>query len=193
MTIIVPYRNRQNQLQVFLKHMAAYLPQAAIVVIEQAEGKPFNRAALLNAAYLETLPDHFTAHDVDHLPLSVDYTPTHGVTQLASSVIQTHGFLGAVTMYDYTTFERAGGYHNDYYSRGEDNECAHNLARLSIPVTERFGVFDLQPHPRTGPEFIPWLWAKSKQRRVVQDQLGQCKYKVISHTEKDYTHIKVEL
>jgi glycosyl transferase family 7 (putative galactosyltransferase) len=190
MTIIVPYRDRSQHLTAFLKHMAAYLPGAAILVVEQADNRPFNRAALINVGFLECQPDYLIAHDVDMLPLTVDYRPTPGVTQLAYSTIQRHGYLGGVTMFDADTFRQVGGYNNDYYHRAEDNEMAANLHRLGIPVLNRFGEFDLQPHERTGPEFIPWLWTKSKRPRVVQDQLGACRYEVI---EREPGHLKIIL
>lgn len=190
MTLIIPYRDRPHQLETFLNHMSAYIPEADILIVEQADNKAFNRGRLLNIGFIECQAAHVVMHDVDHLSLAVDYTPTAGVTQLASSEIQRFGFLGGVTMYDADTFRRVGGYHNDYFSRAEDNEMAHNLGRLGVRVAERFGVFDLQPHPRNGAEFIPWLWAKSKQRRPVQDQLSCCQYQIV---ERLTGHIKVKL
>lgn len=187
MTIIVPYRNRESQLTAFIKHMAAYLPGAAILIVEQADNKPFNRGKLINCAVIESQPDYFAAHDVDMLDLSVDYSERIGVTQLASSEIQTHGYLGGVTMFDIDTFKRLGGYHNDYFSRSEDCELYFNCLRLRIPVINRFGVYDMLPHERSGPEFIPWLWAKSKQQRAIQNQLSVCKYEVVSSEQFD-TH-----
>lgn len=193
MHIIVPYRNRPDHLTAFIKHMSAYLPGADIVVVEQADNKPFNRAKLLNVGFLETNPDFFCAHDVDHLPLSLDYSPKIGVTQLASSQIQLHGFLGGVTMFDNKTFRKVGGYDNDFFHRAEDNSLMFNLSRLGIPVINRFGVFDLQPHPRSGPEFIPALWAKARRLRMIQDQLSICQYQITDRIETDYLHLKVKL
>lgn len=193
MTIIVPYRDRPHQLPIFVKHMSAYLTGADIVVVEQADNKPFNRAKLINAGFAETKPEFFVAHDIDMLALAVDYTPTKGVTQLAGNEIQKTGYLGGVTMFDAVTFRKAGGYNNSYYHRAEDNEMAFQLARLGIKPAERFGVFDLQPHPRRGPEFIPALWAKSKQARWEWNQIDTCKYEIISREETNYLHLKIKL
>lgn len=193
MTIITPYRDRPNQLPIFLKHMRTYLPGAHLVIVEQADNKPFNRGKLLNVGWLETLPEYAVMHDIDMLPVDVDYTPTPGVTQLAGSTIQTHGYLGGVTMFDADTFKRLGGYNNEYFHRAEDNELMHNCIRLGVHINERFGTYQYLPHERTGPEFIPWLWAKSKQRRQVQNQLRACKYKILDRVDTAYTHFFVEL
>lgn len=194
MTIVIPYRNRPNHLAQFIPHMKQYLPDARIVIMEQAEGKPFNRGKLINCSYLETLPSCFCSHDVDMLGIRVDYSFRFGVTQLAGSDIQRFGYLGGVTMYDAETFERTGGYHNDYFHRAEDNEMNFNLHRLQIPVKYRIGNFRYLPHLRTGPEFIPELWEKAQRPREVQDQLSACEYRVISRKEcETHTHIIVDI
>lgn len=194
MTIIVPYRNRKDHLDQFIPHMRAYLPDAKIVVVEQGEGKPFNRGKLINVGFKEICSTHFIAHDVDLLPVKVNYDQKPGVTQLASSDIQRYGYLGGVTMFDKETFERAGGYRNDYFHRAEDNEMNFNLHRLKIPISYRHGKFNELPHPRTAPEFIPELWEKAQQPRLIQNQLAVCTYSVISKVEYNtHTLITVEI
>lgn len=194
MTVVVPYRSRPDHLDQFIPHMRAYLPGADIVVIEQAEGKPFNRGKLINVSYLIMRPIYFVAHDVDMLPMDVNYSLRTGVTQLAQSNIQPHGYLGGVTMFDSKTFERAGGFHNDYFHRAEDNEQHFNLHRLKIPVSYRRGFFKELPHPRFNPEFIPELWEKAQQPRQVQNQLGACEYTFGSKVQYDtHTRIIVDL
>lgn len=195
MTIIIPYRNRQQQLEQFLPHMRAYLPGAKIIIVEQADEKPFNRGKLLNVGFLESGRDtHYVFHDIDMLPISVDYAPNRGVTQLAGSKIQLRDYLGGVTMFDHDTFKRVGGYHNDYFHRAEDNCMRFNLKRLKIPVLELHGTFKELPHPRKAPEFIAALWEKAQLPRNVQDQLGVCEYHVIEKVIFDgYSLIKVTL
>lgn len=195
MTIIVPYRERPQHLEQFIPHMRKYLPDARIVIIEQADDKPFNRAKLLNIGFLEQPGDsHYVFHDIDMLPVEVDYTPNPGVTQLAGSKIQLRDFLGGVTMFDRETFKRVGGYHNDYFHRAEDNCMRFNLKRLKIPVLELHGKFKELPHARKAPEFIAALWYKAQQPRKVQDQLSICRYEIIEKLIfDDYTLIKVEL
>lgn len=195
MTIVVPYRDRESHLAQFIPHMRAYLPDTSILVVEQAEGKEWNRERLFNIGVIEHPDDYYIFHDVDMLPINPDYSPRPGVTQLASSIIQRRDYLGGVTMFDHDTYVRAGGYRNDYWGgRGGDNEQRFNLKRLGIPVFNRFGRFKLLPHPRTGPEFIPDLWERAQQPRDVQDQLSVCDYHVVSsHQQATHRHIIVEL
>lgn len=194
MTIVVPYRDRESHLAQFIPHMRAYLPDTTILVVEQAEGKEWNRERLFNIGVIEHPDDYYIFNDVDHLPI-FSYQPLPGVTQLASSTIQRRDFLGGVTMFDHDTYIAAGGYHNDFWGgRAGDNEMSFNLKRLGIPVLNRFGRFKLLPHPRMGPEFIPELWEQAQRHREVQNQLGACEYQVVSDTqEATHRHIIVEL
>lgn len=193
LAIIVPYRDRKSHLDQFIPHMNKYLPDAKIVIVEQADHKPFNRGKLLNVGFLETDSFYYCFHDVDHLPISVLYVCASGVNQLAYSNIQTSNFLGAVTMYDRDTFERSEGYHNDYFHRAEDNEQMTNLMLKRIFVSHRFGSFETLPHPRTGPEFIPELWQKAQLPRT-KNMLKTCEYQLISKEVHDtHVHLKVKL
>ena len=51
--IIVPYRDREQQLKRFLSHMKDYIKDIdyEIFIIEQSDDKPFNRGKLLNVGY----------------------------------------------------------------------------------------------------------------------------------------------
>lgn len=193
MTIIVPYRSRPEHLAQFIPYMRECLPDARILIVEQAEGKPFNRGRLINIGFLETKPEYIIAHDIDMLPLG-RYRPGTGVIQLAKSSIQPVGYLGGVTMFDSDTFRLVGGYHNDYFHRAEDNELAFNLKRLRIPVLNRFSCYKTLWHSRSGPEFIPELWERAQKPREVQNQLAACDYEVVERQVADtHTHIIVEV
>jgi hypothetical protein len=193
MAIIVPYRNREDHLKQFIPHMNKYLPDAKIVIVEQADNKPFNRGKLINCGFIEANCHYFVAHDIDMLPVDVDYSKGFGIIQLASSEIQPSGYLGGVTMFNEFAFRDVGGYHNDYFHRAEDNELMFHLMRNKNKVTNRFGKFHQLPHPRTGPEFIPELWAKAQLPRKI-NMLENCRYELISKEVFDtHTHLKVTL
>lgn len=187
--IIVPYRNRNDHIAKFLPHIERNLPHMHICIVEQSfDSKPFNRAKLLNIGFLQNKEhEYFIFHDVDMLPLLVDYKPAAGVTQLIKNDIQLLDYLGGVTMFDKYTFEKVGGYHNDYFHRAEDNEMRFNLKRLNIPVRTRYGKFEILQHEKSGPDFIPRLWAISQRPRKKQNQLVECKYDVLKVNE--LTHV----
>lgn len=75
--IVVPFRDRYAHLSIFLRNIHPFLMQQHIAyrifIVEQTNGKPFNRAALMNIGFLEAMKlykwDCFIFHDVDLLPL----------------------------------------------------------------------------------------------------------------------------
>lgn len=78
--IIVPYRQREKQLKAFLTYIHNYLRKQKIhyriFVIEQFDGKPFNRAKLFNiGSVYATRYDFpcFILHDVDLLPMRLGH------------------------------------------------------------------------------------------------------------------------
>ena len=72
-TILVPYRNRERDLKYFLENSYPLLKKnmdnLKIVVIEQVDGKPFNRGKTLNIGFNESYSDYYFTHDVDTNPM----------------------------------------------------------------------------------------------------------------------------
>lgn len=196
--IIVPYRDREQHLLAFINHMhnGAY-KDIPICIVEQDEHLPFNRAKLLNIGFLENQEfDRFIFHDVDMLPINVNYDAgnTTQVTQLASSSIQLVDYLGGVTKFTKTAFLKSGGYNNEYFHRAEDNEMRFNLKRLHMTVETRPGLFKVLSHARKGPEFDPALWHKAQQKRIVQNNLKTCIYSMVDTKQHgNVKHITVTL
>lgn len=155
------------------------MTHVSILIVEQADGKPFNRGKLLNVGFLNTDAEYVIMHDVDMVPLEADYSPRHGITQLARSKIQIQDYLGGVTMFDRGTFQLLGGYHNEYWHRAEDNELMFQAKRKKVPIHNRFNTYKSLAHPRPVLEFDPVLWRKAQFPRTVNDQLGCCEYTII--------------
>lgn len=78
LAIIVPYRDREINLNLFLLHLHQFLNRQnayyAIYLIEPMSHLKFNRALLINIGFIESLKeddyDCFIFHDVDMLPES---------------------------------------------------------------------------------------------------------------------------
>lgn len=198
--IIIPYRDRPEHLAQFISHMRHYYKGQSwkICIVEQDSGAEFNRGKLLNVGFLENATGytHYIFHDVDMLPIHVPYLQYYQkpVLQLAGSHIQIMDYLGGVTRFTSTAFRKAGGYHNDYYHRAEDNEMRFNLKRLDMAVINKFGTYKKLDHERIGPEFDPALWEKAQKKRDVQNQLSVCKYSILRVKEnEDVRHILVKL
>jgi beta-1,4-galactosyltransferase 1 len=75
--IIIPYRNREEQLRLFLNHLHPILGRQNLVygiyVVNQDGFTKFNRALLFNVGYAEAVKDIefwdcFVFHDVDLMP-----------------------------------------------------------------------------------------------------------------------------
>jgi len=162
-----------------------------VCIVEQSQNKEFNRGKLLNIGYLENPGyKHYIFHDVDILPINALYETKGSVSvlQLVRNPIQLFEYLGGVTRFGRYVFAEAGGYHNDYYHRAEDNEMRFNLKRLCINVIEKPQTFTMLEHERKGPEFDPALWEKAKTPRTIQDQLSVCKYNLVQ--EKIFGNVK---
>lgn len=196
LSIIVPYRNRPDQLQYFVNHMK-WFHKVSLTIVEQVDEKAFNRGRLLNIGFIETVnPDtkDVCFHDIDMIPKE-DYPIWNDrpVSQLATSNIQKKDYLGGVTMFTTESFISSEGYHNEYFHRAEDNEMMFNLKGKKIKVANVSMGFRHIPHPRTGPEFIPELWAKAQLPRNI-NMLENCRYELISKETFDtHTHLKVLL
>jgi N-terminal region of glycosyl transferase group 7/N-terminal domain of galactosyltransferase len=140
LAILVPYRNRQAYLDIFLREVPKYLERAngisdyVIYVAEQQSQDLFNLALSRNVAARAALDDgmfgYFVFHDVDVIPLcGVDYGPRS---------FNVAWFLSAgsckVMVAD---FVRANGYNPNFVGWGdEDVEFYHRLEHVGCEVRE---------------------------------------------------------
>jgi hypothetical protein len=144
LAIIVPYRDRQEHLDVFVPHMHEFLKDKGIdytiFIAEQSDDRPFNYGKLCNAVVKELSNDYtyFAFHDIDMLPISdeCDYGYTDSPTHLATNV-ESHDdtlpypqYFGGVILISREDFEKANGYSNEYWGYGfEDLDLLYRLQR----------------------------------------------------------------
>jgi beta-1,4-galactosyltransferase 2 len=203
LAIIVPYRNRETHLTQFVSHMTAYLngKDYEIHVIEQADDKPFNRGALLNAGvYMAPNFDYYVTHDVDMLPIKVDYSYPMEVTHLAGRAEQFNyklpysGYCGGVVSFTYSQFDRIGGYPNDFWGwGGEDDAFLLGLKNAGLELHRTQGEFRSLAHEkvREGREINR---QKFKQGRKRNDGFGCTWFRPIQFEIRDgYILKKVRL
>lgn len=156
--IIVPYRNREHQLEVFIDYITRYLEKQGnidytIIVVNQNDRKKFNRGKLLNIGFLEAKNrgcDYVVFHDVDMLPWSADYSYSDRPLQIANTFIKDGDFnrtiqrnyFGGVTMFTVKDFEKINGYSNKYKGWGfEDDDLLLRCRELNLLLqTESFRV-----------------------------------------------------
>ena len=153
LAIIVPYRDRQSHLEVFVPYMEEYLKDYdyKIFVIEQGDSKPFNRGKLLNVGAKIAIKegfDYFALHDVDMLPLkNVDYsypeTPIHLISKVDKEV-PFIDYFGGVTLFNVHDYKLVNGYSNEYWGWGfEDDDLLYRCIQRNIPLDKvSFGIPD---------------------------------------------------
>jgi beta-1,4-galactosyltransferase 1 len=151
--IIIPYRHRYNQLQIFKRRVQEYLKdkniEYEIIVIEQDDGKLFNRGKLLNIGYTYAKAlhcDYLIFHDVDMLPYKVDYSysdiPLHLATDFISKDDTTRTvfdtYFGGVTLFSVKAFELINGFSNSYWGWGfEDDDLLYRCKINNIPLDKK--------------------------------------------------------
>ncbi|XP_068146743.1 beta-1,4-N-acetylgalactosaminyltransferase bre-4 [Drosophila tropicalis] len=150
--IVVPFRDRYAHLSVFLRNIHPFLMKQRIAyrifIVEQTNGKPFNRAAMMNIGYLEALKlyqwDCFIFHDVDLLPLddrnlyNCPRQPRH-----MSVAIDTLNFklpyrtiFGGVSAMTRQHFQAVNGFSNSFFGwGGEDDDMSNRLKHANLFIS----------------------------------------------------------
>ena len=165
LSIVVPYRNRQEHLAQFLPHMVAYFQRdkldrqipVTINIIEQHGDAPFNRGKLANCGFALTreTSDYIVVHDVDYLPMWADYSWSakparliwHGLTLNEDR----KNFFGAVELLDNAVFAKVNGFPNCYWGWGpEDLELSYRLRIKNVDFDRRDGTYIALPHKHAG-------------------------------------------
>ncbi len=158
LAIIVPYKNREDQLYKFIGHMDWFLGDKfedfTIFIVEQQSPDLFNYGALCNTA-VDYLKDegyeYYVFHDVDLLPqegcdyssLNIQY-PTH----MASKILDIPKFkayphyIGGVFKISKVQFEKINGFSNDYWGGGfEYIDLLYRMNKVipdTLPVVKFF-------------------------------------------------------
>lgn len=144
LAIIVPYRDRETNLKIFIEYMHQFLTLQnltyQIFLIEPEKNVMFNRGLLLNIGYLEALKeidfDCFVLHDVDMLPENLDnqyICNKNYPTQMAISVsiykylekapnYFINEYTGGVTSYSKDIFRKINGYSNLFFGWGGEDD-----------------------------------------------------------------------
>ncbi len=152
--IIVPYRDRFDHLENFKNQIKNYLDDRNInyelIIIEQDNAKLFNRGMLLNIGfkYAKKLKcDYVVFHDVDMIPLSVNYNYSHIPLHLATDFYYAEGekerqifdsYFGGVTLFPVEIFEEIDGYSNKYWGWGyEDDDLLLRCERHQVSLDKK--------------------------------------------------------
>jgi hypothetical protein len=157
--IVIPYKNRFDQLNIFLYHMHPFLQTQQldyqIFVVEQVNDALFNKGILMNACFKEILNlyskrgklfqypfDCVIFHDVDLLPEDdrIMYTCPFSKARHLSVAIDKFNYkmfyyklIGGVLNFKTSHFIRVNGYSNEYWGwGGEDDDMETRLTHSQI-------------------------------------------------------------
>ena len=145
--ILIPYRNRKEHLDIFIKDVIPlfekYLKPFKVVVIEQEQGKIFNRGMLLNIGFNEykNRTHIFYNHDVDIYPNEkcVESFYTHTQYNCNDKFIGIYtppcNTLGTIIKFHKDVFIKINGYPNNYWGWGvEDKALQNRVEFMKIPI-----------------------------------------------------------
>lgn len=145
--IIIPFRDRYNHIEIFKDRFVSYLNLKNIpfelIIIEQDNAKLFNRGMLLNIGFKEAKKlncDYVVFHDIDMIPIDVDYSYSEYPIHLATGFINSEReifdtYFGGVTMFPVDLFEKINGYSNKYWGWGyEDDDLLLRCIKKSIKL-----------------------------------------------------------
>ena len=143
--IIVPYRDRYEHLLMFKSAINDYLTSKNInfelIIVEQDDSKLFNRGKLLNIGFQQAKKlkcNYVILHDVDMLPVEVDYTYSEVPLLLATQRASFDEFFSSVVLFPVEYFEKINGYSNEYWGWGfEDDDLLHRCISSNIPLEEK--------------------------------------------------------
>jgi len=152
--VVVPFRDRYQHLFEFKRKIKDYLNLNKIdyelIIVEQDGAKTFNRGKLLNVGFLYAKKlncDYVIFHDVDMIPIEVDYTyseyPVHLISKFLSrnskyKKIIFDEYFGGVTLFPISYFEQINGYSNEYWGWGyEDDDLLYRCKINGVPLDEK--------------------------------------------------------
>jgi len=162
LTIVVPYRDREEHLFVFTKEMNKFLENLNydIVIVEQYDKKLFNRAKLLNVGFdfKKDTSDYFCFHDIDMIPTNADYSYPDKPYHMATNVSQFGGnvayptYYGGVNLFNKEDFIKINGYSNDFWGwGGEDDDILNRVKKNGFDLYRRTGHYNSLRHTPNGP------------------------------------------
>lgn len=152
--VIVPYRDRKEHLNLFKRRISYQLKEKniphEIIVVNQYDYGLFNRGMLLNVGFFYAVQlgcDYVVFHDVDMIPVEVDYSYSNIPLHLATNFIDQKSrepvnpifdeYFGGVTMFKVEDFKKINGYSNKYWGWGyEDTDLLLRCKICDLPLNE---------------------------------------------------------
>jgi beta-1,4-galactosyltransferase 3 len=215
--IIIPYRDRQTQLQILLHNLHSFLRKQqidySIFIVEQIANQTFNRAKLMNVGFIEALKLYnwqcFVFHDVDLLPeddrnlYTCPEQPRHMSVLIDKFKYQLpySSLFGGISALTRQQLEKINGFSNDYWGwGGEDDDLSTRVTINGYKITRYPGniaKYKMIKHKQEKSNPVNncrYKLMKKTRIRFRKDGLSNCNYKIINSTREHlYTHFVVDL
>jgi len=136
--VCVPYRNREEHMNIFVPHVSKFLTERGIehtiYLAHQCDDKLFNRGLMKNIAAKYAFDDgcdYIVWHDIDMVPEddSCDYSfpndnPQHIAVRISQSDYQLkyEEYFGGAVVFSKEQVEKTNGYSNDYWDWGMEDD-----------------------------------------------------------------------
>lgn len=200
--VLVTYRGRQKQLDVFLPYMHNFLRKQnihyKIYLIEQQDEKPWNKGILYNIGAKQAINDKFPClilHDVDLLPLDASnlYVCTNDPRHMSASIdkfryVLTYDWLvGGVLAIKADQYAAINGFSNRFEGwGGEDDDFAHRLSSHGLDIIRfprEMSRYTMLPHAQE---------KKNSQRHTVMSENAKRTSSIDGLSSLPYQNIKVK-
>ncbi|TKR64215.1 hypothetical protein L596_024788 [Steinernema carpocapsae] len=215
--IIVPCRDREKHLRIFLNNLHPLLQKQqldyTIFIVDQSENQMFNKAKLMNVGFVQAQKlqewDCFIFHDIDLIPendknmYSCVDQPKHmavAIDKFNYELYYWYIFGGAIALTG-EQMEKMNGFSNDYWGwGGEDDDmyeravaAGHEIHRDNTTIA-RYTMIKHQPdkgNPRNKCRRNLLYAATNRWRK---DGLNSLKYTLLSLTKRPlFTYMKADL
>ena len=205
--IIIPYRDRASHLKYWLKNtyplIKKVIPDVEVIVVEQTEGKKFNRGATINIGYL-----YYNNEEYSYITQDVDVNPIDDKTiNLYGKNVEHDTFLGiysdgqtlgGIVKCTGTTFKKVNGFPNDYWGWGHEDKDILNRANFyNCKIVRNIKFTDVDKHRKLkifeenhnrqenkkywfAYQILPNLNANAKKTYIENNGLTTLHYKVLS-------------
>ena len=148
--IIIPYRNREKHLKYYLENsypkLKKRLDDFEIIVVEQMDGKKFNRGKVINIGF-----HYYNNENYEYITQDVDVNPCNEeVIEKYREEVEENKFfgiysdgrtLGGVVKFKGKTFIKVNGFPNDYWGWGHEDKDLQNRAEFYQCNIEKFLTF----------------------------------------------------
>jgi len=212
--LIIPYRNREEQLKIFLNHIHPILRRQdldyGIYVINQGGKNSFNRAMLLNVGYVEAMKDYnWTCaifHDVDLLPEDDRnlYTCPSQPRHMSVAVnkfkykLPYKTLFGGIAAINVKQFQELNGFSNQFWGwGGEDDDMSKRIRFHGLKITRykpEIARYTMMKHKQERANKERAKVLRTSHRRYKTDGLNNLAYRLLGKTrELLYTNVTVTL